>query len=74
MARARPRRLGDAFDLLLDIALRQQLADHAAGLQPGSLVDTAALPKAARTALRDALRAVRSFSRGCIGSFTGQLW
>jgi signal-transduction protein with cAMP-binding, CBS, and nucleotidyltransferase domain len=66
--------LADAFDLLVDTVLRQQLADHEAGLQPGSLVDTAALPKPARTALRDALRAVRSFSRGTFGSFTGQLW
>ncbi len=66
--------LSDAFDLLLDAVLRQQLADHAAGLSPGNLVDTAALPKADRAALRDALRAVRAFSRGCFGSFTGQLW
>ncbi|BDG73641.1 DUF294 nucleotidyltransferase-like domain-containing protein [Roseomonas fluvialis] len=66
--------LADAFDRLVDTVLRQQLSDHAAGLQPGSLVDTGALPKPARTALRDALRAVRSFSRGVFGSFTGQLW
>jgi signal-transduction protein with cAMP-binding, CBS, and nucleotidyltransferase domain len=66
--------LADAFDLLVDAVLRQQLADHAAGAEPGNLVDTAALPRPARTALRDALRAVRSFSRGCFGSFTGQLW
>ncbi|WP_198371006.1 DUF294 nucleotidyltransferase-like domain-containing protein [Roseomonas rosulenta] len=66
--------LTDAFDLLLDIVLRQQLADHAAGGQPGNLVDTAALPKADRAALRDALKAVRSFSRASFGSFTGQIW
>lgn len=66
--------LMDAFDLLLDAVLRQQLADHSAGLEPGNLVDTGALPKAARSALRDALKAVRSFSRGAFGSFTGQLW
>jgi signal-transduction protein with cAMP-binding, CBS, and nucleotidyltransferase domain len=66
--------LTDAFDLLLDTVLRQQLADHAAGATAGNLVDTAALPKPARGALRDALKAVRSFSRGSFGSFTGQLW
>lgn len=66
--------LGDAFDLLLDAVLRQQLADHAGGLSPGNLVDTTALPKAARNALRDALKAVRTFSRASFGAFTGQLW
>jgi signal-transduction protein with cAMP-binding, CBS, and nucleotidyltransferase domain len=66
--------LGQAFDLLLDTVLRQQLADHGAGATPGNLVDTAALARPARTALRDALKAVRSFSRGSFGSFTGQLW
>jgi len=66
--------LAEAFDLLLDTVLRQQLADHAAGAGPGNLVDTGALPKADRAALRDALKAVRSFSRASFGSFTGQLW
>ena len=63
-----------AFALLLDVVLRQQLADHAAGRTPGNLVDTAAMDKAERTALRDALKAVRSFSRGAFGSFTGSVW
>lgn len=63
-----------AFDLLLDTVLRQQLTDHAAGLPPGNLVDTEPLPKAERARLRDALKAVRSFSRASFGSFTGQLW
>jgi signal-transduction protein with cAMP-binding, CBS, and nucleotidyltransferase domain len=66
--------LAAAFDLLLETVLRQQLADHAAGQGPGNLVDTAALPKAARGDLRGALKAVRSFSRGAFGAFTGQLW
>ncbi|WP_198376068.1 DUF294 nucleotidyltransferase-like domain-containing protein [Neoroseomonas rubea] len=66
--------LESAFDLLLDVVLRQQLADHAAGQAPGNLVDTAAMSRGARGALRDALKAVRGFSRGAIGSFTGQLW
>ncbi|MBR0683433.1 CBS domain-containing protein [Roseomonas eburnea] len=66
--------LTEAFDLLLDTVLRQQLADHAAGLEPGNLVDTAPLPRAERAQLRDALKAVRSFSRGSFGSFTGQIW
>ena len=72
--RGRRPRAHRAFDLLLDTVLAQQLADLAAGAEPGNLVDTAALPKADRTALRDALKAVRSFSRGSFGSFTGQLW
>jgi CBS domain-containing protein len=63
-----------AFDLLLDVVLHQQLADHAAGQAPGNLVDTVAMSRGGRGALRDALKAVRSFSRGAIGSFTGQLW
>ena len=63
-----------AFALLLDVVLRQQLADHAAGRRPGNLVDTAAMPKEARQALRDALKAVRSFSRTSFAGFTGEVW
>jgi CBS domain-containing protein len=66
--------LARAFELLLEAMLRQQLADHAAGVPPGNLVDTAALPKEERLALRDALKAVRGFGRGAIAAFTGQLW
>lgn len=66
--------LSRAFDLLLEAVLRQQLADHAAGQPPGNLVDTAALPREERHALRDALKAVRGFGRGAIAGFTGQLW
>ncbi|MCA3424185.1 MAG: CBS domain-containing protein [Roseomonas sp.] len=66
--------LQDAFALLLDVVLRQQLADHAAGRRPGNLVDTAAMPKEARQALREALKAVRSFSRTSFAGFTGQVW
>ncbi|MCA3357403.1 MAG: CBS domain-containing protein [Roseomonas sp.] len=62
------------FALLLDVVLRQQLADHAAGRRPGNLVDTAAMPKEARQALRGALKAVRSFSRTSFAGFTGQVW
>jgi len=63
-----------AFALLLDVVLRQQLADQAAGRSPGNLVDTAAMPKGARQALREALKAVRSFSRTSFAGFTGQVW
>ena len=63
-----------AFALLLDVVLRQQLADHAAGHRPGNLVDTAAMPKDARQALREALKAVRSFSRSSFAGFTGEIW
>ena len=66
--------LQDAFALLLDIVLRQQLADHAAGRRLGNLVDTAAMPKEARQALREALKAVRSFSRNSFAGFTGEVW
>ena len=66
--------LQDAFALLLDVVLRQQLADHAAGHRPGNLVDAAAMPKEARQALREALKAVRSFSRTSFAGFTGQVW
>ncbi|MBS7791469.1 CBS domain-containing protein [Roseococcus sp. SDR] len=66
--------LGTAFALLLEALLRQQLADHAAGLPPGNLVDTAALPKADRAALREALRAIRRFAKASFAGFTGELW
>jgi signal-transduction protein with cAMP-binding, CBS, and nucleotidyltransferase domain len=62
------------FALLLDVVLRQQLADHAAVHRPGNLVDTAAMPKEARQELREALKAVRSFSRTSFAGFTGQVW
>ena len=62
------------FALLLDVVLRQQLADHAAGRRPGNLVDTAAMPKEARQKLREALKAVRSFSRSSFAGFTGEIW
>jgi len=62
------------FALLLDVVLRQQLADHAAGRRPGNLVDTAAMPKEARQALREALKAVRSFSHSSFAGFTGEVW
>jgi CBS domain-containing protein len=54
--------------------LRQQLADHAAGLVPGSLVDTTALPAESRARLKDSLKSVRSFARGVTGELTGQIW
>jgi signal-transduction protein with cAMP-binding, CBS, and nucleotidyltransferase domain len=63
-----------AFALLLDVLLRQQLADLAAGRRPGNLVDTAAMPKETRQALREALKAVRSFSRTSFAGFTGEIW
>jgi len=67
-------RLGAAFATLLDAVLRQQLADEAAGHVPGSLVDTAAMGAAERAALRDALKAVRSFAKGATAALTGELW
>jgi signal-transduction protein with cAMP-binding, CBS, and nucleotidyltransferase domain len=67
-------RLQAGFATLLDIVLRQQLADHAAGLPPGNLVDTAALPAPQREALRDALRAARRFAGATFAGFTGRLW
>jgi signal-transduction protein with cAMP-binding, CBS, and nucleotidyltransferase domain len=67
-------RLEAAFATLLDCVLRQQLADHAAGLRPGNLVDTAALPAPRRQELRAALRAVRGFAKSSFAGLTGQLW
>lgn len=52
-----------AFVNLVDVLLRQQLADRAAGRLPASLVDTAALDAGARRRLRGSLRAVRDFAR-----------
>jgi CBS domain-containing protein len=54
--------------------LRQQLADLAAGLPPGNLVDTAAIPAARRAALKDGLKATRSFARTSAAYLTGGLW
>lgn len=67
-------RLTEAFGALMDAVLRQQLADHAAGLAPGNLVDTRALPRAARARLRDALRAVRGFANAAWAELTGRVW
>jgi signal-transduction protein with cAMP-binding, CBS, and nucleotidyltransferase domain len=67
-------RLQAAFAALLDAVLRQQLFDHAAGLAPGSLVDTSAMSPAARAALKEALKAVRSFARSSTASLTGRVW
>lgn len=67
-------RLQAAFATLLDAVLRQQLADLGAGLRPGSLVDTGAMPPAARAALKDALKAVRSFAKSAHAELTGTVW
>jgi signal-transduction protein with cAMP-binding, CBS, and nucleotidyltransferase domain len=66
--------LSEAFATLLDAVLRQQLADLAAGREPGNLVDTDALPREARNRLRAALKAVRSFSQGVWAAFSGRPW
>ncbi len=63
-----------AFATLLDAVLRHQLADLAAGLRPGNLVDTGAMPQAARAALKDALKAVRGFAKSTQAELTGTLW
>ncbi|WP_237214237.1 putative nucleotidyltransferase substrate binding domain-containing protein, partial [Falsiroseomonas oryziterrae] len=67
-------RLQAAFATLLDAVLRQQLADEAAGLVPGNLVDTAALAPPQRAALKDALKAVRSFAKTAAADLTGRVW
>lgn len=67
-------RLQAAFGALLDAVLRQQLADLEAGRAPGSLVDTAAMAPEARAALKDALKAVRSFARSASADLTGRVW
>jgi signal-transduction protein with cAMP-binding, CBS, and nucleotidyltransferase domain len=67
-------RLAAAFGTLLDAVLRQQLADLATGLPPGNLVDTAAMPAPDRAALKEALKAVRSFARAASAELTGRLW
>jgi DNA polymerase-3 subunit epsilon/CBS domain-containing protein len=63
-----------AFATLLDAVLRQQLADLAAGLRPGNLVDTGVMPQAARETLKDALKAVRSFAKSTQAELTGTVW
>lgn len=67
-------RLQAAFTVLLDILLRQQLADRAAGRPPGNLVDTAALSAEARSRLKDSLKAVRGFAHSATADLTGRLW
>ncbi len=67
-------RLQAAFATLLDAVLRQQLADAAAGLVPGNLVDTGALGRAERAALREALRAVRGFAGTVFADLSGRVW
>jgi signal-transduction protein with cAMP-binding, CBS, and nucleotidyltransferase domain len=63
LTRADAEALAQAFERLLDALLRQQLADRAAGLTPGSLVDTDALAVPVRAGLKESLRAVRDFAR-----------
>jgi signal-transduction protein with cAMP-binding, CBS, and nucleotidyltransferase domain len=65
------RALDDAFGRIVDALLRQQLSDLASGLPAGNLVDTAAMPKPDRSALRDALRAVASFQKTTIAGLSG---
>jgi signal-transduction protein with cAMP-binding, CBS, and nucleotidyltransferase domain len=67
-------RLQEGFGVLLDVLLRQQLADLGAGLTPGSLVDTAALDAPKRAALKEALKAVRGFARNASADLTGRVW
>jgi DNA polymerase-3 subunit epsilon/CBS domain-containing protein len=67
-------RLQAAFATLLEAVLCQQLADLAAGLRPGNLVDTGVMPQAARAALKDALKAVRSFAKSTQAELTGTVW
>jgi len=49
-------RFGKAHELFLELILRQQIEDMAAGKTPGSLVDVSGLPRAARRHLKVALR------------------
>lgn len=51
-------RLIEAHELLLALVLRQQIADLAAGREPGSRVDAEALSKRNRTRLKAALRQI----------------
>jgi signal-transduction protein with cAMP-binding, CBS, and nucleotidyltransferase domain len=74
LAAAEAATLAEAFGVLLDAVLRQQLMDLAVGHPPGQLVDTAALSKPARARLRDVLKAVRGFAQASWASFTGRLW
>jgi CBS domain-containing protein len=64
--------LSDAFCLLLELLLRQQLADRAADLAPGTLVDTAALDARTRAALKQALRAIADFAKATRMALTGR--
>ena len=67
------RELDAAFGLIVERLLRQQLDDLAAGLKAGNLVDTEALAKAERAALRDALKAVAAFQKATRAALTGGL-
>jgi signal-transduction protein with cAMP-binding, CBS, and nucleotidyltransferase domain len=60
-----------AFALLQGLLLRQQLADRAAGLGVGTLVDTEVLDAPTRAALKDGLRAVASFAKATRMELTG---
>jgi CBS domain-containing protein len=71
---AEAERLQEGFAVLLDAVLRQQLADLAAGREPGNLVDTAAMPAEARAALKEALKAVRGFAKTASADLTGRVW
>ncbi|MCW8086803.1 DUF294 nucleotidyltransferase-like domain-containing protein [Sabulicella glaciei] len=66
--------LHGAHAALLGAVLQQQLLDHEAGRMPGSRVAIAALPRAEQDRLREALRAVRRFTKAAFAGFTGEVW
>jgi signal-transduction protein with cAMP-binding, CBS, and nucleotidyltransferase domain len=53
-------RLGEAFELLMELILEQQLADIAAGREPSSRVELKRLSAIRRARLRSALKAVQT--------------
>jgi len=65
--------LAIGFERIAGHLLDQQLADLDAGRAPGSLVETRSLPKDARNALRESLRAVGGFARAVRAGLAGAL-
>jgi signal-transduction protein with cAMP-binding, CBS, and nucleotidyltransferase domain len=63
--------LAEAFTLLIDLLLHQQLADWEAGRTPGNHVMPADLPRWQRDRLVETLRSIESFKKRVIGDMLG---
>jgi CBS domain-containing protein len=63
--------LAESFTFLVDLLLRQQLADLEAGRTPGNCIAPATLPRQQRERLVETLRSIESFRKRVIDDMLG---